>query len=165
MKIKLDRNAIHAQAAGRIEAIFTTVFLLTGSATVESSDRELPITKSINRLVDILEVDGNLAPDVSAALAKQAAIERDYIVSVLGAGHDAESPLGRLMLAAELFLLPDDLITLSEASIMSGRSLSDLSNKIKRGQLRAYSDQTVSNPTHARRVRVSDVRALPAVRR
>jgi len=72
------------------------------------------------------------------------------------------TPLGKVLLQAILWADQDELLTLSQAAKISGRSLSHLSN-YARGRLPhfyAVSD----NPTHAIRLRKSDVLALPPLR-
>lgn len=75
------------------------------------------------------------------------------------------SPIGQVYLAADLWLDRDRLLTLSQVSQMTGRSLSDLSNLIYRGKLIRYVDRNEPNPTYATRVRASEVLSLPRSRR
>ncbi len=73
--------------------------------------------------------------------------------------------MGNLILQATLWAEDDELITMSEAEAISGRSLSDLSQRINRGKLQGYRDPHESNPQRATRVRRSEVLRLPKVRR
>lgn len=68
------------------------------------------------------------------------------------------TPLGKVLLDAMLWADQDELVTLSQAAKVSGRSLSQLSS-YARGRIPSFLVLT-KNPTHATRLRMSDVLAL-----
>ena len=70
------------------------------------------------------------------------------------------TPVGFMLLRAKVWANHDQLITLSEASEISGMSLSVLSQRMTRGQIPGYRDPSIKNPKHARRVRLSDLKTL-----
>jgi hypothetical protein len=70
------------------------------------------------------------------------------------------TPVGFMLLRAKVWANHDQLITLSEASEISGMSLSVLSQRMTRGQIPGYRDPAIKNPKHARRVRLSDLKIL-----
>lgn len=54
----------------------------------------------------------------------------------------------------------DELITLSQAAELTGRTLNSLSQMVIRGALVGYPDPEANNPQHATRVRRSEVLRL-----
>lgn len=70
------------------------------------------------------------------------------------------SPVGYMILCANVWANQDQLITLSTAAEICGMSLSVLSQRMTRGQLPGYRDPQVKNPKHARRVRLSELHTL-----
>jgi hypothetical protein len=70
------------------------------------------------------------------------------------------NPIGKLLLQAEMWVDRDDLITISEASRLTGYSLQDLSNRIARGKLTYVIDENEKNPTYAKRLLFSQVLRL-----
>lgn len=85
----------------------------------------------------------------------------------------AATPMGSLVLRALLWAEGDELITMTQASELSGRSLADLSDLVRREagrpeekcRLHAYRDPMEPNPTKALRLRRSEVLRLPKPRR
>ena len=73
-------------------------------------------------------------------------------------------PIGDLVLRSHLWARRDELLTLSEASEITGRSLSDLSNMVDRGKLAAFPAPDERNPQRSARVTRSQVEALPKKR-
>jgi len=74
------------------------------------------------------------------------------------------SPMGNLALRAHFWAGRDELITLSQAAKIAGRSIGDLSNMIRRGRISGYPDPSEPNPTHRTRVSRREIAALPAKR-
>lgn len=72
-----------------------------------------------------------------------------------------KTPVGAMILRAQIRAEGDELITLSEAAKISGRTLNSLSGMIRRGTLRGYPDPTEPNPQKQTRVRRSEIEALP----
>jgi hypothetical protein len=65
--------------------------------------------------------------------------------------------LGYMVLKARLWAELDRLASLKEAAELSGLSLSSLSQRISRGQLKHYRDPSEANPQRARRIRLTDL--------
>jgi hypothetical protein len=70
------------------------------------------------------------------------------------------TPVGYMVLRAQIWAEQDRLISLSEAAEESGMSLSVLSQRISRGQIMGYRDPQEKNPQRARRIRLSDLTQL-----
>lgn len=70
------------------------------------------------------------------------------------------TPVGYMVLCAQVWASKDRLISLSEAAEQSGMSLSVLSQRISRGQIMGYRDPLEKNPQRARRIRLSDLNLL-----
>ena len=67
------------------------------------------------------------------------------------------TPVGYMVLRARLWAEQDRLISLKEASELSGLSLSSLSQRISRGQMQFYRDPFEPNSQRARRIRLTDL--------
>jgi hypothetical protein len=67
------------------------------------------------------------------------------------------TPVGYLVLQARLWADQDQLISLKDAAELSGLSLSALSQRISRGQLKPYRDPHEPNPQRGRRIRLADL--------
>jgi hypothetical protein len=67
------------------------------------------------------------------------------------------TPVGYMLLKARLWAELDRLTSLKEASELSGMSLSALSQRISRGQLKHYRDPFEPNPQRSRRIRLTDL--------
>lgn len=67
------------------------------------------------------------------------------------------TPVGYMLLKARLWAELDRLTSLKEAAELSGMSLSALSQRISRGQLKHYRDPFEPNPQRARRIRLTDL--------
>ena len=70
------------------------------------------------------------------------------------------TPVGYMVLRAQVWAGKDRLISLSEAAEQSGMSLSVLSQRISRGQIMGYRDPLEKNPQRGRRIRLSDLNLL-----
>ncbi len=66
-------------------------------------------------------------------------------------------PIGYMLLKARLWAEQDRLTSLKEAADISGLSLSSLSQRVSRGQMKYYRDPFEANPQRARRVRLTDL--------
>lgn len=75
------------------------------------------------------------------------------------------TPVGELCLAARLRIDGDALITPSQASAISGRSLSFLSNMVSQGKLTRFLDLQQPNPTKQTRLLRSEIKALPPTKK
>ncbi len=71
-----------------------------------------------------------------------------------------ESPMGALTLRAVIWAEGDELITLSQAAEITGRTVANLSQLIVRGKLAQYRDRAEPNPQKQTRVRRSDVEKM-----
>lgn len=71
-----------------------------------------------------------------------------------------DTPFGQVVSLAFAWVQGDDLITMSEAAELSGKSLSTLSQMVSRGKLKSYPDPNEPNPQRARRVLKTDIEAL-----
>src|SRR5574343_64157 len=95
--------------------------------------------------------------------ACQSLAERLFAVPGLGASYTIpeefwQAPIGQMVALAFIWLEGDELITISEAARLSGKSISTISSRIKCGALRSYPDPQAANPRRAGRlVRRSDV--------
>ncbi len=67
------------------------------------------------------------------------------------------TPIGFMVLKARLWAELDRLTSLKEAAELSGLSLSSLSQRVSRGQMRYYRDPYEANPQRARRIRLTDL--------
>lgn len=67
------------------------------------------------------------------------------------------TPIGYMVLKARLWAELDRLTSLKEASELSGLSLSSLSQRVSRGQMKYYRDPFEANPQRARRIRLTDL--------
>jgi hypothetical protein len=67
------------------------------------------------------------------------------------------TPVGYLVLQARLWADQDQLISLKDAAELSGLSLSALSQRISRGQIKPYRDPHEPNPQRGRRIRLADL--------
>lgn len=104
--------------------------------------------------------DGELAAEVYDCC--QALIEHLFAVPGLGAVYEIpqrfwQTPIGEIFALAFIWLERDELISLAEAAKISGKSISTISSRVKRGSLRSYPDPREPNPQRRLRVRRSDV--------
>ena len=67
------------------------------------------------------------------------------------------TPIGFMVLKARLWAELDRLTSLKEAAELSGLSLSSLSQRVSRGQMKHYRDPFEANPQRARRIRLTDL--------
>ena len=65
--------------------------------------------------------------------------------------------VGFMVLKARLWAELDRLTSLKEAAELSGLSLSSLSQRVSRGQMKYYRDPLEANPQRARRIRLTDL--------
>jgi hypothetical protein len=65
--------------------------------------------------------------------------------------------IGFMVLKARLWAELDRLTSLKEASELSGLSLSSISQRVSRGQMKYYRDPLEANPQRARRIRLTDL--------
>jgi hypothetical protein len=68
-----------------------------------------------------------------------------------------DTPIGYLVLQARLWADQDQLISIKDAAELSGLSLSALSQRISRGQIKPYRDPHEPNPQRVRRIRLTDL--------
>jgi hypothetical protein len=71
-----------------------------------------------------------------------------------------ETEIGTLIAAAQTWAWGDELVSMSEAAEISGKSLSALSQLVARGKLRCYPDPTEPNPQKRNRLLRSEVEKL-----
>jgi hypothetical protein len=67
------------------------------------------------------------------------------------------TPIGYLVLKARLWAELDRLTSLKVASELSGLSVSSLSQRVSRGQMKYYREPHEANPQRARRIRLTDL--------
>jgi len=70
------------------------------------------------------------------------------------------SDFGSMVLAAYIWSQGDELITVTQAAEISGRSVASISNMAKRGRLQQYPDMREPNPQKRMRVLKSEIEAL-----
>jgi hypothetical protein len=116
------------------------------------------------RLVRIAEAAENLTPwtpeSAQSVLIDCDAFEAWFNQSPVAHRTPEEfhnTPIGYLVLQARLWADQDQLISLKDAAEMSGLSLSSLSQRISRGQMKFYRDPFEPNPQRARRIRLTDL--------
>jgi hypothetical protein len=71
-----------------------------------------------------------------------------------------ETEIGALIAAAQVWAREDELVSMSEAAEISGKSLSALSQLVARGKLRRYPDPAELNPQKRNRLLRSEVEKL-----
>lgn len=71
-----------------------------------------------------------------------------------------QSDFGSMVMAAFMWSQGDELITVTQAAEISGKSVASISNMAKRGRLRQYPDMRESNPQRRMRVLRSEIEAL-----
>lgn len=71
-----------------------------------------------------------------------------------------QSPFGSMVMAAFVWSRGDELISISQAAEISGKSVKSISQLVARGKLRSYPDMSEPNPRRRVRVLKSDVKAL-----
>ena len=71
-----------------------------------------------------------------------------------------QTPVGWMILQAQLRLEGDELLTLTQASEQTGIPVKRLSGMIREGRLRAVKDPNAKNPRHATRVFRSEIEQL-----
>jgi hypothetical protein len=71
-----------------------------------------------------------------------------------------QSDFGSIVLAALVWSQGDELITISAAAEISGRSVASISNMAKRGSLKQYIEVSEPNPQRRMRVLRSEIEAL-----
>jgi len=69
----------------------------------------------------------------------------------------AETDMGRLWWAAQIWVEGDELITQAEAAELAGVTVQAISARVSRGTLRSFTDPTEPNPQRQKRVRKSDI--------
>lgn len=93
----------------------------------------------------------------------QSLAENLFAAPGLGAAYDIpaafwSAPIGEMVALAFIWLERDELITVAEASRISGKPISTLSSQIERGKLRSFRDPRAVNPQKsARLVRRADI--------
>jgi len=95
----------------------------------------------------------------------QTLCERLFAAPGIGAGYHIpqefwEAPIGQVMARAFIWLEGDELITMSQAAEISGRSASALSQLVDRRKLTVYPDPDEPNPRRRNRVRRSEIEKL-----
>jgi len=71
-----------------------------------------------------------------------------------------QSPFGSMVMIAYVWCQGDRLITITEASDLSGKSIKSISQFVVRGKLRSYPDMSEPNPRRRMRVLKSEIKAL-----
>ncbi len=135
---------------------------------------DLPIVENVNRL---------MIADTLLQIAKAAAGETEHLdtgevyecvqslcehlfaAPGIGAAYRIpqefwDAPIGQMVNLAFIWARGDELVTLSEAAEISGKSLSTLSQMISRGKLQSYPDPREPNPQKRNRLLRSDVESL-----
>ncbi len=139
----------------------------TGSAV--QIGQEAPVDMLIaseigRRLLRIAEAAENLvkwSPDTAQSILADCTAFEAWL-NQASSGHRTpeefwNTPVGYMVLKARLWAELDRLTSLKEAAELSGLSLSSLSQRISRGQLKHYRDPFEANPQRARRIRLTDL--------
>lgn len=74
------------------------------------------------------------------------------------------TPIGDIALRAHLWARGDELVTMTAASELCGRSIGDISNMVRRGRLTGYPDVDENNPQRRTRLLKSEIDSLPPKR-
>lgn len=113
---------------------------------------------------DIDRANDDLAGEVYECC--QSLVEHLFAAPGMTAAYDIpaafwSTPIGEMVALTFIWLERDELITLTEASRISGKSISTLSSQITRGKLRSFRDPRAANPQKAARlVRRADVEEM-----
>lgn len=160
-------NEIKAFLTNWWTAVNQQLAAATGDAVQIGKDAplELLFTSEIGqRLVRIAEAAENLMPwtpeTAQSVLADCDAFEawlNQTPVAHRTPDEFHNAPIGYLVLQARLWADQDQLISIKDAAELSGLSLSSLSQRISRGQMKYYRDPFEPNPQRARRIRLTDL--------
>lgn len=134
----------------------------------------LPIVEDVRRLLfaDTLLQIARAAAGETQGLDKgevyeccQTLCEHLFAAPGMGAGYHIpkefwESAIGEMVALAFVWIHGDQLITMSEAAIISGKSVSSLSQLVDRGKLTSYPDPGEPNRNKRNRLLRSEVEGL-----
>ncbi len=160
-------NEIKAFLAGWWKAVNQQVEAATGSEIQIGKDAPLDLLLASEigqRLVRIAAAADNQTP-WSPQNAQAILVDCDSFEAWLNQSttihHTPEefwnTPVGHMVLRARLWAGQDQLISLKDAAELTGLSLSSLSQRISRGQIKFYRDPLEPNPQRARRIRMTDL--------
>jgi len=160
-------NEIKALLASWWAAVNQQIALATGNEIQLSKDAPLEMlfaSEVGQRLVRIAEAVENLLPwspeTAQAILADCDAFEAWLNQTPVVHRTPEEfwdTPIGYMVLQARLWADQDQLISLKDAAELSGLSLSSLSQRISRGQIKSFRDPHEHNPQRVRRIRLTDL--------
>lgn len=160
-------NEIKALLASWWTAINQQLAAVTGNEIQIGKEvpLELLFTSEIGQcLVRIAEAAENQvpwSPDTAQAVLADCDVFETWLNQTPVAHRTPEefwnTPIGYLVLQARLWADRDQLISLKDAAELSGLSLSSLSQRISRGQMKSYRDPHEPNPQRARRIRLTDL--------
>ncbi len=163
----IAENEIKAFLTGWWKAVNQQVQAATGNEIQIGKDVPLDLLLASEigqRLVRIAAAAENQAPwspqNAQAILADCDSFEA-WLNQSTTIHHTPEefwnTPVGHMVLRARLWAGQDQLISLKDAAELSGLSLSSLSQRISRGQIKFYRDPFEPNPQRARRIRLTDL--------
>jgi hypothetical protein len=116
------------------------------------------------RLVRIAEAAEGLiawSPELAQSILIDCGVFEAWLNQSPIAHHTPEefwnTAIGFMVLKARLWAELDRLTSLKEAAELSGLSLSSLSQRVSRGQMKYYRDPLEANPQRARRIRLTDL--------
>jgi len=160
-------NEIKALLANWWTAVNQQITLATGNEVQIGTDAPLDLlfaSEVGQRLVRIAEAAENQTPwspeTAQAVLADCDAFEAWLNQTPVAHRTPEEfwdTPIGYIVLQARLWADQDQLISLKDAAELSGLSLSSLSQRISRGQMKFYRDPLEPNPQRVRRIRLADL--------
>ncbi len=143
------------------EDLSQKAILLGGSSDVPE---DLLATPAGQKLLTIAQ-----AGQPGADRAEIADCISDILAALFGAPGEAEysvppefweTAIGALIAAAQVWAWGDELVSMTEAAKISGKSLSALSQMVDRGRLRCYPDPAEKNPQKRNRLLRSEVEKL-----
>jgi len=160
-------NEIMALLAGWWTAINQQLAVATGNEIQIGKDVPLEllfaseIGQCLVRIAEAAENQMSWSPDTARAVLVDCDAFEAWLNQTPVAHRTPEefwnTPIGYLVLQARLWADQDQLISLKDAAELSGLSLSSLSQRISRGQMKSYRDPHEPNPQRARRIRLTDL--------
>ena len=160
-------NEIKSFLTGWWTAVNQQLAAATGNAVQIGTETPLDLlmmSEVGQRLIRIAEAAENLMPwmpeTAQSILADcdafEAWLNQNPVANHIPAGFH-HTPVGYMLLQARLWADQDQLVSLKDAAELSGLSLSSLSQRISRGQMKFYRDPCEPNPQRARRIRLTDL--------
>jgi hypothetical protein len=175
LQARITMSIISETAENEIKALLASWWTAINQQLAAATGNEIQIGKDVplellfaseigQCLVRIAEAAENQmpwSPDTAQAVLADCDVFEAWLNQTPVAHRTPEefwnTPIGYLVLQARLWADQDQLISLKDAAELSGLSLSSLSQRISRGQMKSYRDPHEPNPQRARRIRLTDL--------